>query len=172
KFDIHKAQWFNQQYLRAKPNEVLAAYLLDSLSKENISCTTEKAVKIVSIMRERVTFPKDFWEQGRFLFHSPTTFDETVVAKKWNDDAVKVLTAFKDELAHLPAFDAVSAMASLEKVTGDLGIATGKILQALRLSITGAGTGPDLMMVMEMVGKEEVIKRIDYALKTLRVKVA
>ena len=172
KFDIHKAQWFNQQYLRAKPNEELAEYLLQSLEKENISCPKEKAAKIVSIMKERATFPKDLWEQGKFLFHAPTSFDESVASRKWNDDAVRVLSAYKTELAKLPSFDAPTAMATLEKVTADLGIGTGKILQALRLSVTGAGAGPDLMMVMEIIGKDEVIKRIDYALKTLNVKVA
>lgn len=172
KFDIHKAQWFNQQYLRAKPNEELAEYLLQSLAKENISCTKEKATKIASIMKERVTFPKDLWEQGKFLFHAPTRFDETVASKKWNDDAVKVLSSYKDALATLNYFDAPTAMATLEKAASDHGIATGKILQALRLSVTGAGAGPDLMMVMEIIGKDEVIKRIDHALKNLNVKVA
>ena len=107
-----------------------------------------------------------------FLFHAPTSFDESVASRKWNDDAVRVLSAYKTELAKLPSFDAPTAMATLEKVTADLGIGTGKILQALRLSVTGAGAGPDLMMVMEIIGKDEVIKRIDYALKTLNVKVA
>ena len=172
KFDIHKAQWFNQQYLRAKSNEELAEYLLESLAKENITCPKEKAAKIVSIMKERATFPKDLWEQGKFLFYAPTTFDEGVAAKKWNDDAVKVLSAYKSEIAKLPSLDAVVAKSTLEKVTADLGIGTGKILQALRLSLTGAGAGLDLMMVMEIIGKDEVVKRIDYALKTLNIKVA
>src|SRR6187551_808066 len=75
KFDIHKAQWFNQQYLRAKSDEELGAYLLESLSKENIECSADKAKKVIAILKERITFPKDLWEQGRFLFQAPTTFD-------------------------------------------------------------------------------------------------
>lgn len=172
KFDIHKAQWFNQQYLRAKSNEELADYLLKYLANENIDCSKEKAAKIVSIMKERVTFPKELWEQGKFLFHAPTTFDESVVIKRWNDDAAKVLSAYKTELAKVGSFDAHTAKETLEKVTSGLGIGMGKILQAVRLSITGAGAGPDLMMVMEIIGKDEVIKRIEYALKTLNIKVA
>jgi len=172
KFDIHKAQWFNQQYLRAKPNEVLAEYLLDSLSRENIACSREKAEKIVSVMKERVTFPKDFWEQGKFLFFAPTTFDEAIASKKWNDDAVKVLSAFRDEVSKLTSFNSDVAKSTLESVTAGLGIGTGKILQALRLSVTGAGAGLDLMMIMEIIGKEEVVSRIDFALNTLKVKVA
>lgn len=171
KFDIHKAQWFNQQYLRAKPDQSLAEYLMDSLKEENITCSREKALKIVALMKERSTFPKDFWEQGKFLFSAPTSFDESIAGKKWNDDAVQVLTAYKEAVSKLTSFDALIAKSTLEKVTADLGIATGKILQALRLSITGAGAGPDLMMIMEIIGKDEVVKRINYALHNLKVKV-
>lgn len=172
KFDIQKAQWFNQQYLRSKSDETLGQDLLDALQKEGIQCPPDKAVKIAAVMKERATFPKDFWEQGRFFFFAPTSFDEGVVSKKWNDEAVKVLSAFKDEVAAAGSFDATIAKTLLEGVTARLGIGTGKILQALRLSVTGAGGGPDLMMIMEIIGKNEVVKRIEHALQTLKVKVA
>jgi glutamyl-tRNA synthetase len=172
KFDIQKAQWFNQQYLRAKSDTELTEFLLDSLKKENIECSKDKAVKIVQIMKERVTFPKDFWEQGKFFFFAPAAFDEGVASKKWNDEAVKVLTAYRDEVKKLASIDATTAKTTLEGVTAALNIGTGKILQALRLAITGAGGGPDLMVIMEIIGKDEIVKRIDHALKTLKVKVA
>ena len=169
KFDIQKAQWFNQQYLRAKSDGELATFLFQSLKKESISCTQEKAEKICSIMKERVTFPHDFWDQGKFFFVAPTSFDESVTSKKWNDDVVKVLTAYKDALSNLSLLDAVNAKATLENVASQLGIGTGKIMQAFRVSITGAGSGPDLMITLEILGKEEVIRRISYALQTLKV---
>jgi glutamyl-tRNA synthetase len=172
KFDILKAQWFNQHYLRQKPEEELAGYLLESLSGENISCPKEKAIKIVTVMRDRVTFPQDFWEQGRFFFQSPTTYEEAVVVKRWNSDVVRVLVAYRDALLAIDTLDAETAKTTLDNVTAALGIGTGKVLQALRLTMTGAGGGPDLMMIMEIVGKSEVIKRIDHALKTLQVKVS
>lgn len=171
KFDIQKAQWFNQQYLRAKPNDELVQYLLDSLKSVHLDCSREKATKVVSIMKERVTFPKDFWEQGQFLFVAPKTFDESIVAKKWNDDAVRVISAYQKAIEGLSSLDAITAKSILEEVTSKIGIATGKILQALRLSITGAGAGPDLMMIMEIIGKDEVVGRLNYALKMLKAKV-
>jgi glutamyl-tRNA synthetase len=172
KFDILKAQWFNQQYLRAKPDTELAQFLLESVKKEGAQCSQDKAAKIVAVMKERVTFPQDFWEQGKFFFSAPAAFDPGVAAKKWNDEAVKVLAAYRDEVKNLSQLDAVVAKLTLEQVTAALGIGTGKILQALRLAITGEGGGPDLMMIMEIIGKDQVIARIDYALKTLPVKVA
>jgi glutamyl-tRNA synthetase len=170
KFDIQKAQWFNQHYLRAKTDKELASYLLTYLEKENITCLQEKAEKICQALRERITFPQDLWEQGKLFFVAPTVFDEQIVAKKWNDDAVKVLSAFKEEIKSIQNLSADSAKATLEGVTTKLGIKTGQILQALRMSLTGGASGPDLMMTMEIIGAAEVAKRIGFALDNLKVK--
>jgi glutamyl-tRNA synthetase len=172
KFDILKAQWYNQHYLRQKPADELADFLLASLADEKIPCSKEKALKIVTTMRDRATFPQDFWEQGRYFFFPPVAYDESVVSKKWNSDAVKVLSAYRDALEGAGAFDAHIAKTTLEEVTASLAIGTGKVLPAVRLAITGTGGGPDLMMTMEIIGKNEVIQRIDHALKTLSVKVS
>jgi glutamyl-tRNA synthetase len=172
RFDILKAQWFNQHYLRGKPAKELAEYLLTSLSKENIPCSQEKALKIVSVMQDRVTFPQDFWEQGRFFFIPPQSYDLSVVSKKWNADSVRVMAGYREALTNVDPFNADTAKEALENVTAALGIPTGKILQALRLTMTGSGGGPDLMMIMEIVGKNDVIERIERALKTLQVKVS
>jgi glutamyl-tRNA synthetase len=173
KFDIQKAQWFNQQYLRAKTDEELGKILLDILAREKIEYPLALAMKIANVMRDRITFAKDLWEQGRFFFHAPTEFDQGVVNKRWNEEAVRVLAAFKDEiLKENDALTADRAKSTLESVTASLGIGTGKILQALRLSLTGAGGGPDLMVIMEIIGKNEVAKRITHAIQTLKIKVA
>lgn len=172
KFDIHKAQWFNQHYLRARTDEQLSEFLLDSLKKENISCSTEKAIKIVRIMRERVTFPNDFWLAGKFFFEAPQSYDEQVIAKKWNADAAKVLTAYRDEIAKGTNISADEAKTLLEQVTAALGIKTGQILQALRVVITGGASGPDLMATIEILSNHETVQRLDRALTTLKPKVA
>jgi glutamyl-tRNA synthetase len=172
KFDIHKAQWFNQQYLRAKTDEELAEYLLDALKKEGIACAKEKAVKICSVMKERVTFPQDFFDLAKFYFIAPVQFDEAVIAKKWNEEAVNVLAAFRTEIKNVPELTAAAAKNTLEAVTARLGIGTGKILQALRVSVTGQATGPDLMLSLEILGRDEVVSRLTYALENIKVVVA
>ncbi|MCU0398301.1 MAG: glutamate--tRNA ligase [Cyclobacteriaceae bacterium] len=170
KFDIHKAQWFNEQYLRSKSDAELAEFLLASLQKEGISCSHDKAVKICSIMKERISFPQHLWEHGIYFFRAPIQFEESVATKKWNADAIKVLTAYREAIEQSSQFDSTVAKAILEQVTSQLGIGIGKILQALRLSITGVGGGPDLMMIMEIIGKAEVMNRISYALENIKIK--
>ncbi len=172
KFDIHKAQWFNQQYLHAKTNDELAKYLFVSLEKENIRCSPEKVAKICSAMKERVTFPNDFWELGKFYFRPPAQFDEQVIAKKWNEEVVKFLTAFVSELSTLSEADSAAAKIAVEKTAQLTGISSGKIMQALRVALTGGASGPDLMMTIEILGKEETIGRILFALGNIKVKVS
>lgn len=167
RFDIQKAQWFNQQYIKAKSNETLAEQLLkesgQSISKEN-------AIKICTIMKERVTFQQEIWEHGQFFFSAPTTFDEGVVNKKWNDDAVRTLTAFRDALAAESSIDAVSAKQLFEAAAASVNVGAGKVMQVLRVALTGNASGPDLMMTMEIIGCNEVVARLNHALQTLKVK--
>ena len=169
KFDIQKAQWFNQHYLRSKTDQELAGYLLPFLKAENITCAQAKAEKICLALRERITYPADLWEQGKIFFFSPPNFDEQVVSKKWNSDAVKVFSAFVEEIKSCSLLTSDSAKTSLEKVTSGLGIKTGQILQALRMTLTGGASGPDLMMIMEIIGVEETVSRLKYALENLKV---
>lgn len=172
KFDIHKAQWFNQQYLRAKPDEELVSFLLNSLDQENIRCTHEKALKICTAMRERVTFPQDFWEHGKFFFVAPTQFDEQLISKKWNDDVVRFLSTLVDEIKKPSVIDLHSAKTAMERTSQLVNIPSGKIMQMLRVVLTGGASGPDLMMTMEIIGKDETVSRISYALQNFKVKVS
>ena len=172
RFDIQKAQWYNQHYLRQKPHEELVGYLFTSLKEAGVECTEEKALRIVDLMRDRVTFPHDFWAQGQYFFHAPEQYDSSVASKRWTQAAVTVFTAFQDALQKLDSFNAAVARETLEQVAAAQGIGPGKVLQALRLAITGQGGGPDLMVIMEIIGKNEVIQRIDRAIKTLPVKIS
>ncbi|MGY6742351.1 MAG: glutamate--tRNA ligase [Cecembia sp.] len=170
KFDINKAKWYNEQYLRAKTDEELGTYLIADLEKEGIQIEAEKATQIAHIMKERVTFPADIWKDGKFMLIAPKTFDETIAAKKWNQEAVKVLNAYKEKLKSFSGnFDPETAKTLLESAAEDNAIKLGKVMQAVRLAVTGVGAGPDLMAVFSIIGKEELSQRIAYALEHLSV---
>jgi glutamyl-tRNA synthetase len=170
KFDIHKAQWFNQQYLRAKSNKELSKYLLASLGELGIDCEVDKAEKICRAMRERITFPNDIFAQGKFFFYSPSVFDEQVVQKKWNAESITVLSAYRDELKKLETITAEKAKITLDAVCAKLNIGVGKILPALRLAITGQGSGPDLMLTIEIIEPKEAAARLDFAIQNIAIK--
>lgn len=171
RFDIQKAQWFNQQYLKAMSGADLSKYLLASLANEKINCPPEKAIKICEALRERVSFPQEFWEQGKIFFLAPVSFDAQLVSKKWNADVVKFLTRFIDYLKALEIVEVSEIKQIIEKTAHSTEIVSGKMMQPLRLALTGGASGPDLMMIIEILGKKETIKRIEFAVATLPVKV-
>jgi glutamyl-tRNA synthetase len=167
RFDINKARWFNEQYLRAKPDAELAQFLLQALAEHNIACTEEKAIKIAGVMKERVTFPQDFWREAAYFFVAPEQYNEQVAAKKWNAAAVGVFEDFKTQLASLPEYHADQIKALLLQILEQRGMKIGQVMQALRLALTGLEAGPDLMAIIEIIGAEETANRIDAAIASL-----
>ena len=72
----------------------------------------------------------------------------------------------------LSKIDSINAKSALEKVAQTTGISSGKIMQILRIALTGGAAGPDLMITMEIIGKDETINRISHALQNFKVKVS
>jgi glutamyl-tRNA synthetase len=172
RFDIHKAQWYNQQYLKAKPDEELIAFLQRSVSAAGFSpAPAGKAKKIVHAMRERITFPNDIFEKAKFFFVKPSVFDQQVVSKKMNDQAVSLLTAYAEKLAGAGELSADVAKEILENVTAVAGMKAGQVLQLLRVALTGDAAGPDLMLTIEILGGGESAARIRQLIESRATKV-
>ena len=168
KFDIAKAKWYNEQYIKAKSDTELAEFVIVEANKEGIEISQEVAEAAASLTKERVTFPQDLWKESKLLVVAPTTFDQDVAGKRWNNDAIKVLTKYTDLLSGFSGdFDSESAKTLLGEAAEAEEIKLGKVMQAVRLAVTGSGAGPDLMQVFSILGKEEVAKRIKFALSEL-----
>ena len=169
KFDVAKAKWYNEHYLRAKSNAELAPYLLKALAEHNIACSEEKAEQVVGVMKERVSFPQDFWQEAKYFFEAPTEYDQAVISKKWNAQVSAALTAYADAL---PAESEPSSNAEvLKNIFNDTvtaqGLKPGQVLQALRVAVTGAGAGPDLFETLAILGTGEVAQRLGAAVAQL-----
>lgn len=163
KFDINKAQWYNQQYIKLKSSEELARIITIEAEKNGVNCTLEKAIQIVEAMKDRVTFPHEFWSNGSFFFFEPSEYSDKIVRKKWTEEAVRGLEHFANVLERKNNLTADQYRELLHKTLEEEGINTGKVLPALRLAITGSGSGPDLMSVLSILGSNEITKRIQLA---------
>jgi glutamyl-tRNA synthetase len=164
KFDIEKANWFNQQYLKAKSN----AELTDELtSKVELSMDRSLVERIAGLMKERVTFVEDIVTAGSFFFNTPTTYDEKMVKKKWTRQAVGVLELYAAQLDLKDHIDAEQAKLILVSILEQDEIPMGRVMPGLRVSITGEAGGPDLMETISVIGPKEAAKRINLAIETL-----
>jgi len=168
KFDINKAKWFNEQYLKRKPTHELTGYLNAYLSGEGIEFPADKAEKVADVMRDRITFPDDIWQKGQFFFRQPDEYDEKVIRKKWTRENVKVLSDYADALKKLETISEEKARGTLEAVLEFNKVAMGKVMQALRVAITGEGGGPDMMRIISILGPSECCYRLKTAIEKLK----
>lgn len=164
RFMVDKAKWFNQHYLKQKSEEELAA-----LIQLPASASPAIAPKLVQLMKDRVTFPQEIVSEVPFIFEAPANYDEEIVKTKWNDDARKALGAIKTAIEGMNTEDFVAQNIhdTIFPALEAAGLKPGKVMQAFRLSITGVGKGPDLMLTLEILGKDEVIARIIKATEVL-----
>jgi glutamyl-tRNA synthetase len=86
KFDLDKAKWFNHYYIQQKPNSELAKIFQHQLAEKNLHPDFERIEKAVALIKERVYFTTDFWNQSAFLFQAPETYNPEVVKKRWKED--------------------------------------------------------------------------------------
>ena len=164
KFDIHKAQWFNQQYLRAQPDAQLVQYLLQDLERHNIDCDPQKALQVCQLIKERAVFPQDFWQQGQYFFIAPEAYDKALMQKKWTSQACAALEELLATFDALEVFRADLIKEAVMCLTNAKGLKLNQVMPVLRLALTGAGAGPDLMQSMEILGKAVCVQRIKTAL--------
>ena len=169
RFDPEKAKWFNHQYLLKKSDDELTDLYQKILIEKNIQVDISLIKKIVIMVRERANFVKDIWEQSSFFFISPETFDEKAIAKNWKQNTPELLAEVKNILSSIENFSAEPIHDKIKIFIENKGIGFGQVMIPLRIALVGAGKGPDLVQIIEMLGKNEVIKRIDFALGKIKI---
>ncbi len=167
KFDPAKARWFNHQYLLKREDKEVAALFNLILKDRGIHEPMEKVTKIVSLVKDRVSFVHEMWDQAVFFFIAPREYDDKLVKKKWKDDTPDILWQVTDVLKNLEPFTVQSIDKALHDYMEEREVGAGKLMIALRLSLVGAGMGPDLKEIMVLLGKEEVIARIEKAIDVI-----
>ena len=167
RFSAEKAKWFNQQYLQLMSNEAILPEFKKVLAENNVEVSDEKALKIIGLMKERATFVKDIYNDGKFFFHAPESFDEKASKKAWSPETAVLMQELTEAISSLD-FKAEIIKESIHHLAEAKGLGMGKVMMPLRLSLVGELKGPDVPDLMEMIGKEETISRINKAIETLK----
>jgi glutamyl-tRNA synthetase len=167
RFDFEKAKWFNQQHLRQRSPEVLAAeYQAGVAAAFGATVGTDFATKALTLFLDRAEFISDAVHAAPYLFAKPAEYDSVIVAKKWTPESAGHLRSLVpvwaathySESALEDAFKAFLAETSL---------GFGAVGPVVRLAIAGTTQGPSIFGVMELLGRAECEARIDSAIATL-----
>ncbi len=165
KFDPEKNKWFNHKYLQVKSDKSLANSFALELEKREVS-TTLDLEKIVTSIKERANFVTEFWDLADYFFVAPTSYDEKA-AKNWKEETPEIMKQVIEQLQNIADFNSLNIETLLKEwmTTNEIGM--GKVMQPLRLSLVGALKGPHLFDIIELIGKEETISRIEKAIASL-----
>lgn len=166
KFDPEKNKWFNHQYLIKQNDADLAKSFSPILEEKGIDVSKYDLTRIVSLIKERANFVSEFWDLTDFFFQAPTSYDEKA-SKNWKEETPALMQELISTLEYIDGFDSANIEAIVKDWLTKNEIGMGKVMQPFRLSLVGALKGPHLFDIVEIIGKEETISRIQKAISTL-----
>ena len=166
KFDPEKTKWFQNQYLQEIDDTILASQFSEVLKEKGIT-TSLDVTKIVSLVKERVTFLSDLWGQSNFFFITPENYNEKALLKAFKPETPEILRAVIEILSSAEDFSEANISEKVKSwvVSKELGF--GKVMMPLRLALVGEMKGPDVFDIAAVLGKKEVIVRIENAIKKI-----
>ncbi|HKL02547.1 MAG TPA: glutamate--tRNA ligase [Cryomorphaceae bacterium] len=166
KFDPNKTKWFNQQYLRNKPDKVLAEAIAPIAEEKGFNRSPEFLAAVCRLMKERASFIPEIVENGLYLFEKPTSYDEKTVRKKWKEETPKHMQNLLERFEETE-FRSTELEETFKGFLEKEELGMGAVLPNLRLLITGEGMGPGMFDIMELLGKEESLERMKSGIANL-----
>lgn len=168
KFDVEKAKWYNHQYILQLSDHDLTTLFMPILQEKGISASMEKVEKAVGLVKERVHFISELWDQSYFFFVAPITYDEKTVQKRWKEETPEQMKQLSELIGAMEDFSAKNQEKTVMDWIQQHQLHTGNIMNAFRLAIVGAGKGPHMFDITEVIGKEETLSRLDKAIDSIR----
>lgn len=170
-FDIEKLNWMNNQYIQAMDLKRLYKLAIPYLVKAGFiksedHIEKDRLLKILDLSRDGL----DYLEQLPLeteLFFAEFEFEDIESAKEEIDDpdVKNVLNSLIEELGELEDFSSDNIKSVFNKVRKETGVGGRKFYHPLRMALTGRSSGPDLVSFSEIIGKEEIINRLNESLE-------
>ncbi len=164
-FNPEKLQWLNAHYIKEKPAKEIAQLILPLMNKNGFNAEYDnKLLMIIEQLRERSKTLNDFVSQSSYFYNEVTEYEEKAKNKFLTEDTKPILKALMEKLGSVENFTYDNIQKALEEVVVELDLKFGKIAQPMRVALTGGTVSPGIGEVIEILGKEKVISRIQKAI--------
>lgn len=163
RFDINKAKWYNHTYLQKVPEEYFFPKIKDLLFDFDLHADPSSLSQWVSLVRNRCSFEKEMLAEIASVAQRPETFEKDLWQPKWNDDAQKGFAALLEWIFTHSFESPLTVKEGFQAALEAIGLKPGKVLQLIRIALTGKAAGPDLMTILYLLGKEECMARLSHA---------
>ena len=122
---------------------------------------------IVGLVKDRVNFVPELWEQVNFFFVAPTEYDEKSLKKRWKEDSPRHMTELLEILEGVSSWDAETLDGIVMGWIAQKKYGVGIVMNAFRICLVGAARGVHIWAITDVIGKDETIKRVKAALQKL-----
>lgn len=169
KFDYKKGEWFNHEYILKMDDDKLAELFLPVLEEKGVTgFSRDYITRAVGMVKGRVNYVHELWDQGDFFLKAPEEYAEKDVRKRWKEDTPRIM---EELIGVLEGLDDMTSAHAEEVVLGwikDNEYHLGNVMNAFRLAVVGACRGPHMFDITELMPREEVVSRIRRAIDTIK----
>ena len=192
RFNVEKAKWYNKEYLRMKSDDELTDLFIPILEANGIKISADAVVpdfqnatfsreyvkKVVALVKERATFVADMWDIAKALFVAPTEYVQKDVDKFWKEDhyencfeVCQYISGAEFGFDDLDPYRGSMETEPLETAMVDYikmrEYPMGKVMNSLRLCLTGAASGLGIAAIISLIGRREFARRMGTAQNVL-----
>ena len=171
KFDFEKGKWFNHEYLINMEDNALAQLFKPELAKHGVDASQlsdDYITRAVGMIKSRISFVGDIWDNAKFFFQAPTEYAPKDIKKRWKEDTPETMRRL---IEVIKGIDDMTSSHAEEVVLGwikDNELHMGNVMNAFRLTVVGECKGPHMFDIAELMGKEEIISRIERGIENIK----
>lgn len=170
KFAYEKGRWFNHEYIQKLDPERLTDLFTDVLKNHGVdtgSFSRDYIGRAAAMVKDRVNFIEELWDNARFFFEAPTEYEAKSVKKRWTPDMPRHMKDLIGQLRALPTLESKKAEEIILGWIKENGLHMGNVMNAWRLAVVGECKGPHMFDILEPMGTDENVARIEAAIERI-----
>ncbi len=163
KFAFEKAKWFNHTYLQEMDDAALTELFIPVLEAKGVDVSAfdkDYIRRAVSLVKSRINFVNDLWDNARFFFVAPEEYDPKAVKKRWTPGMKETMLELADMLEAAEDFNSAALEPEVMAWIESKGLHLGNVMNAFRLTVVGECKGPHMFDITDLLGREETVRRI------------
>jgi glutamyl-tRNA synthetase len=171
-FNPEKLLWLNSQYMMNTPAEKLAVLVMPFLVKEKIisqgqDIDSEWLAKAINTLKERAKTLVELTNSLRYYIADEIEYNEKAREKFLNKKSIDMLVELKENFKSAADFSAVEIEKIFKAIVEKHGVKLGNLAQPVRVAVTGGTESPGIFEVLEIIGKEKTLRRLEKAIKMI-----
>lgn len=170
KFAYEKGRWFNHEYIQKLDPERLTDLFTDVLKNHGVDTgnfSRDYIGRAAAMVKDRVSFIEELWANARFFFEAPTEYEAKSVKKRWTPDMPQHMKDLIGQLRALPTLESKKAEEIILGWIKENGLHMGNVMNAWRLAVVGECKGPHMFDILELMGTDENVARIEAAIERI-----